>query len=177
MSDKLKVYIIGSLRNPKIPEFANFLQQHGFEAFADWFAPGPAADDYWREYAKARGWSYKQALESEAAKHIFDFDTFHLRKCDAAVMLYPAGKSAHMELGYVMWHLGRPGYILIEEEPERYDVMIQFCKNIYFDRHKLIDSLNFLSARKEISSRFDNLTTEELEKMLDSQIKCIQKEL
>ena len=44
-------YVIGSLRNPEIPQFANDLQNLGYEAFADWFAPGPDADQYWREYS------------------------------------------------------------------------------------------------------------------------------
>jgi len=44
------IYIIGSLRNPEIPKFANELQAQGFEAFADWYSPGPQADDFWRDY-------------------------------------------------------------------------------------------------------------------------------
>jgi len=143
----MKVYLIGSLRNPEIPKFANFLTEQGFEAFADWFSPGPQADDYWRDYAKARGWTYKQALESDAAKHVFEFDKHHLDTSDAAVLLYPAGKSAHLELGYVLWNLKRPGFILIEEEPERYDVMLQFVPHILFSRHELVRRLKKYQER------------------------------
>ena len=48
-------YVIGSLRNPEIVPFANKLQAEGYEAFCDWKSPGPDADDYLRDYAKARG--------------------------------------------------------------------------------------------------------------------------
>lgn len=134
------IYIIGSLRNPKIPEFANTLTRAGFEAFSDWFAPGPAADDYFRDYSKVRGWSYKQALQSHAAKHIFAFDRYHLDRADIAILLMPAGRSGHLELGY---HLGKgkPGYILFDEVPERYDMMLQFATELFFDEKELIDKL------------------------------------
>jgi len=137
------IYIIGALRNKAIPEFANELQQLGFEAFADWFSPGPDADDFWRDYSKARGLTYKQALESYAARHIFDFDKYHLDRCDLAVMLMPAGKSGHLELGYIIGR-GKPGYILFDGEPERYDVMVQFATGIFFNKQELFDKLREL---------------------------------
>ena len=137
------IYIIGALRNKAIPEFANELQQLGFEAFADWFSPGPDADDFWRDYSKARGLTYKQALESYAARHIFDFDKYHLDRCDLAVMLMPAGKSGHLELGYTIGR-GKPGYILFDGEPERYDVMVQFATGIFFKKEELFDKLREL---------------------------------
>jgi len=140
---KKSIYIIGALRNKAIPEFANELQQLGFEAFADWFSPGPDADDFWRDYSKARGLTYKQALESYAARHIFEFDKYHLDRCDLAVMLMPAGKSGHLELGYTIGR-GKPGYILFDGEPERYDVMVQFATDIFFDKQELFDKLREL---------------------------------
>jgi nucleoside 2-deoxyribosyltransferase len=134
------IYIIGSLRNPEIPKFANELQALGFEAFADWFSPGPEADDFWRNYSKERGLTYKQALESHAAKHVFEFDKSHLDRCDAAVMLMPAGKSGHLELGYTIGR-GKPGYILFDQEPERYDVMVQFATQVFFKKEDLFYEL------------------------------------
>jgi nucleoside 2-deoxyribosyltransferase len=135
------IYIIGSLRNPEVPKFANELQAQGFEAFADWFSPGPQADDYWRDYATARGLSYGQALQSYAARHVFEFDKSHLDRCDAAVLLMPGGKSAHLELGYTIGK-GKPGYILFDSEPERYDVMVQFATGVFFSKEDLFNELN-----------------------------------
>ena len=134
------VYIIGALRNPEIPKFANELQAQGFEAFADWYQPGPDADDFWRDYSKARGLTYRQALESHGANQIFDFDKKHLDRCDAAVMLMPAGKSGHLELGYTIGR-GKPGFILFDGEPERYEVMVKFATGIFFSREELFAEL------------------------------------
>jgi nucleoside 2-deoxyribosyltransferase len=133
-------YLAGSLRNPRIPEFANQIVAEGYEVFADWFNPGPAADDYHRDYARARGWSYRQFLEGPAAKNIFDFDKYHMSRCDALVLLMPAGKSAHLELGYTLGQ-GKPGYIVFEEEPERYEIMVQFATQIFFSRQEFLDFL------------------------------------
>lgn len=55
-------------------------------------------------------------------------------------MLMPAGKSGHLELGYVLGQ-GKRGYILFDEDPERYDIMIQFATNIFFSKEELIDYL------------------------------------
>jgi len=137
------IYIIGSLRNPKIVDFANELQEQGFEAFADWFSCGPKADDFLRDYSKARGRNYKQTLQSYAARHIFSFDKAHIDRCDAAVMLMPAGKSGHIELGYVVGK-GKPGFILFDEEPERVDVMHQFATDIFFNKEELFQTLKSL---------------------------------
>jgi len=59
---KEKVYLIGSLRNPAVPELANTIRALGYDVFDDWYAAGPEADDKWRDYEKARGHTYKQAL-------------------------------------------------------------------------------------------------------------------
>jgi len=134
-------YIIGSLRNPAVVPFANRLQAAGYEAFADWISPGPDADDYLRDYAKARGLDYKQTLQTFAARHIFEFDLHHLERCDAAVMLMPAGKSGHLELGFVRG-LGKPGYIIFDKEPERIDVMYQFATELFFTQDEFFGMLD-----------------------------------
>ncbi len=134
------VYIIGSLRNSEIVPFANELEAQGFEAFAEWKSPGPDADDFLRDYSKARGRNYKQTLQSYAARHIFEFDKFHLDRCDAAVMLMPAGKSGHLELGYVRGQ-GKPGFILFDKEPERVDVMYGFASDLFFNKEELFQVL------------------------------------
>ena len=134
-------YIIGSLRNKEIVPFANKLQALGYEAFADWISPGPDADDYLRDYAKARGLDYRQTLETHAARHIFEFDKHHIDRCDAAVMLMPCGRSGHLELGYVRGQ-GKPGFIVFDQEPERVDVMYQFASEIFFSQEEFLGWLN-----------------------------------
>lgn len=126
------IYLIGSLRNPRVAPVAKLLEDvTGFEVFADWKAAAPDADDAWRDYIKARqpGAGIKEALASYAAEHVFSFDKKHLERADAVVLLMPAGKSGFLELGYALGK-GKPGFIVFEEDPERYDVMFLFATGI-----------------------------------------------
>ncbi len=120
------MYLIGSLRNPKIPEIAKRLRDAGIEVFDDWYAAGEKADDAWREYEIGRGHTYKEALEGWAANHVFEFDRDHIRRADAGLLVLPAGKSGHLELG-AMLGMGKRGYILLDS-PDRWDVMYKFAK-------------------------------------------------
>ena len=119
------VYLIGSLRNPTVPHVANSLRELGWEVFDDWFAAGPEADDKWKDYEQVRGHSYQEALNGYAARHVFEFDQTHLDRADYGVLLLPAGKSGHLELGYLIGR-ARPGYIVLDS-PDRWDVMYQFA--------------------------------------------------
>lgn len=141
----MKVYLIGSLRENTVPKVAARLREVGFDVFDDWRAPGPEADDWWRKYEKAKGVTYKEALEGPAANNIFEFDKRHLDEADACVLVLPAGKSGHMELGYILG-CGKPGYALFEEEPERWDVMYRFANDVFFDVDDLVETLRELEA-------------------------------
>lgn len=134
------IYLIGSLRNPAIPSIADQLRFTGHEVFDDWHAAGPEADDYWRDYEIQRGHSFIQALDGYAAGHVFEFDKYHLNRADVAVLVLPAGKSGHLELGYAIG-LGKPGYILLDNNPERYDVMYRFATKVVPSIEELIQCL------------------------------------
>ena len=137
------IYLIGSLRNPKTIEVGNAIRTLGFDVFDDWMAAGKIADDCWRDYEKARGHSYAEALAGYAAKHVFEFDQYHLNRSDIAVLLMPSGKSAHLELGYCIGK-GKPGFVLFDKEPERYDVMYQFASGVFFNIKDLRKALKKL---------------------------------
>lgn len=134
------IYLIGSLRNKNVPLIAEQLRAAGHDVFDDWYSAGPEADDYWRDYEKARGHNYQQALDGYAAQHVFDFDKAHLDRCDIGVLIYPAGKSAHLELGYMIG-AGKTGYILMDGEPERYDVMTKFATRVSTSIEELIKEI------------------------------------
>lgn len=129
-----KVYIIGSLRSSRPHLVATFLRaffmEHAgphVEVFDDWQAAGPIADDSWRDYEKQKGNGFLEALSGYAAQHVFAFDKKHLDSADAAILVLPAGKSGHLELGYMIGK-GKPCVILLEQaDPERWDVMYQFA--------------------------------------------------
>ena len=141
MGLKRNIYVMGSLRNPLIPEIGNRLRKEGHTAFEDWWGAGKIADDSWQAYENMRGRSYKEALKGIAANHIFKLDKEHLDKSDSGVLVMPAGKSAHLELGYLIGQ-GKPGYVLFDKEPERFDVMYLFAKGVFFDIEELVAELN-----------------------------------
>lgn len=133
------IYVIGSLRNKEVPIIANEIRSLGFEVFDDWHAAGPEADDEWKSYELKRGHHYGEALKGHAARHVFHFDLFHLDRCGAAVLALPAGRSGHLEFGYMVGQKKR-GYVLFPGQPadeERWDVMYQFANGIYFNLDEL----------------------------------------
>src|SRR3990172_8336099 len=134
------IYLIGSLRNPRVPIIANLLREAGFDTFDDWYAAGPRADDHWQEYEIGRGHDYIQALQGHAAKHVYYYDLNHLTRADIVVLVLPAGKSGHLELGWALGQ-GKKGYILLGEVPERFDVMYRFANGVLSTTTELIKTL------------------------------------
>lgn len=138
-------YLIGSLRNPYLPELEKKIIAGcpTTGVFCEWFSAGERADDAFKEYNQGRGLSYREALQTYAAKHIFDFDRYHLDRCDGAVLVFPAGKSCHLEAGYMVGK-GKPVYALFPDgEPEdRYEIMMQFLTKIFYSADELIEYLN-----------------------------------
>ena len=130
--DMKKLYIIGSLRNPRIPEVAAHIRAlTSFEVFDDWYGAGPEADDYWRAYEQSKGHSYIEALKGYGAKHVFGFDKHHLDTSDGVLLVLPAGKSGHLELGYMAGKGKWTGILLENAEPDRWDVMYQFANHVF----------------------------------------------
>ena len=150
------VYLIGSLRNPEVPKVARILRNIGIEVFDDWHAGGEKADEEWMRYEKDRGRDYHQALAGHAARHTFEYDKFHLDRADVAVMVAPAGKSGHLELGYMLGQ-GKPGYIFMPDDPERWDVMVLFATKVVRHVNGLVAELedikpNYKSAYRSWQS-------------------------
>lgn len=134
------MYIIGSLRNPIIPEIANEIAKLDIEPFADWWGAGFEADDWWKEYNTQRNVSYKEALKGYAAQNVFNFDKTHLDRCDAALLVLPAGKSGHLELGYAVGS-GKPAFVLADDKlgKERWDVMLAFSTEVFMSQDEMIE--------------------------------------
>lgn len=125
------LYLAGSLRNPRVPEIANRLRGVGHRVFDDWYAAGEKADDAWQAYEQQRGRTYEEALDGFAADHVYRYDMTHLLRADAVVLIAPAGKSSHFELGWAIG-MGMPGYIFFDQVPERWDVMVKLATRAFF---------------------------------------------
>ena len=132
------VYLAGSLRNPAIPSIMDQLKcKLAADVFADWYAAGPEADDWWKSYYKGVGYSYVEALKEPASVNTFEFDRRNMLSSKTMVLALPAGKSGHLELGWFLGN-GRPGYILLDSNEDRWDVMYQFATKIFFNTDELI---------------------------------------
>jgi nucleoside 2-deoxyribosyltransferase len=135
------VYIIGSLANPLVPATANRLRQAGFDVFSSWYCASENADVRWQEHEQGRGLTYIQALKDYAAQNVFHFDKTHLDRCDTAVLVYKAGRSGHLELGYAAGR-GKKTYILLDEEPAKWDVMLNFADGVCMTVEELVEALH-----------------------------------
>jgi hypothetical protein len=138
------LYLIGSLRNERIPKLANDIRTANpdIEVFDDWYAAGPEADDCWKEYEAKRGRSYQEALRGYAAKNVFAFDKRNLDRASHALLVLPAGKSGHMEIMYATYSVGAKTAILLDPEDVRWDVMYQFVPTILNNDEEIQDWLN-----------------------------------
>lgn len=128
---------MGSLKNERVVTVHKVLESIGFDPFSDWYSAGPEADDYLRDYYKARGFNYRETLKSYSAQTIFNYDKTHLDRCDMSIMVMPAGKSAHMEMCY---HIGKgkPSFILFDKEPERVDIMHNFATEVFLSIDEMV---------------------------------------
>lgn len=133
------IYVIGSLQNKKIPAIAEEVRTAtDQEVYDEWWCPGEFADQHWQDYCRFRGLTYVEALEGWHAKQVFDIDKQHLDRCEAAILVLPAGKSGHLELGYVKGK-GKLAYILLDEEPDRYDLMYGFADLVANDLTSILE--------------------------------------
>lgn len=149
-----KLYVIGSLRNPVIPLVAQTLRGRlDIEVFDDWYAAGPEADDYWMSYEKERGRSYTEALQGYAARHVFQFDKSHLDSADGTLLVLPAGKSGHLELGYMAGKGKWTGILLETEEPDRWDIMYGFASGVFRTLEEVVQALSVGLVEKERCGR------------------------
>ncbi len=152
-----KVYLIGSLRNDKIRGYANDIRACGFDVFDDWHAAGERADEHWMEYERARGRTYLDALQGHTVKHAFHYDLAHLDSADIGVLIMPAGKSAHLELGYLLGQ-DKPGYIYMPDEPERWDMMVLFADQVFMDWPKLLVELRSHSGTANTFAKIERIS-------------------
>jgi len=136
------VYIAGSLANTTIPTITSIATSYALAAFSEWYTPGPEADVNWREYELSQGQSYLSALKRPAAQHIYNFDKRYIDASAGMLLVGPAGKSAHLELGYVLGQ-GKFGVIYLPEEPDRWDVMYNFASLV---THDIEEAFSFIKS-------------------------------
>ena len=135
----MKIYVIGALKNEYIPGIAAKLREElGCEVFDDWHAAHPRADNEWQNYERTRERSYEQALKAPAAQNVFQFDKLHLDEATHGLLVLPAGRSGHLELGYLAGR-GITTAILLDDDYDRWDVMYAFADLVTCDFNEVIE--------------------------------------
>lgn len=119
-----RIYLAGSLRNPTIPAIGKQLRAAGHEVFDGWYLDGVGANEL---------------PETIASAH-FRRDFNHMQWANTGVLVLPSGKSAHLELGYMLG-LGKAGYVLFDQPPERWDLMYRLAHGLFFNINDLIGAL------------------------------------
>jgi hypothetical protein len=104
-------------------------------------AAGYEADDMWKDYEQGRGRTYQEALNGYAARHVFNFDKYHLDRATHILLVLPAGKSGHMEITYGQYATKAKCGILLDPEDVRFDVMYQFIDHILADESEIAEWL------------------------------------
>lgn len=137
----MKIYIIGSFKNGKIEPLAEKLRALRHIVFDDWRGTHPESDQVLWKYEKNRGHNYKQALRNLAARNNFEFDMRHLAEADVAILVMDAGRSAHLEAGYMRGR-GKPVFVLMDTMlPERFDLMHNMLTDFFESEDELITAL------------------------------------
>lgn len=157
-----KIYLVGSLRNERIPEIAELLRDDGHDVFDDWHGAGPKADDHWREYEINRGRPYTEAIRGKAASNISGFDCVNIMASDTVILVLPAGKSGHMELGLAIG-AGKKTHILLDKDYERWDVMYALADHV----HDNIDTLRITLNQYDESEPAPRTSQEHRDEMLN----------
>lgn len=148
------IYLIGSLKNKEIPNIAQELRSRGsYEVFDDWWSASEDADDWWQQHEQLKGRPYQEAINGHHANCVFEFDLKHLDRSDIAVLALPAGKSGHLEFGYMIGK-GKPGFILFDKEPERFDVMYRFANKVCFNIDELIAALENIPTKNDYTAQY-----------------------
>lgn len=137
------IYVIGSLKNTLVPFVAEEMRSWGHDVFDEWYSAGPDADDYWQDHCRYRNLNYQQALDTPHAENVFTFDLTYLLQADTVVLVLPAGKSGHLEFGWAIGS-GKRGIILLDGEPERYDIMYLFADAVVGNMEELKEELSYV---------------------------------
>lgn len=135
---QIKIYVASSWRNTYHSWMVGALREEGFSVYDFRNPPNKSGfswseiDLKWKEW-KADG--YIKGLEHYRAVEGFQSDICALASCDACVLLYPCGASAHMEAGIAIG-ASMPVVVAVPKEgPREPELMILAADSIVkFDK-------------------------------------------
>ncbi len=143
--EQMKFYVASSWRNVIQPGVVRLLRKNDFEVY-DFREPMVGNNGFhWSEIdPNWQDWSpkqFKKFLSNPIAQKGFNADFTAMKQCDAAILVMPCGRSAHLELGYFIG-TGKPTAICLSDgEPElmycladklslNMDELLNWCKSL-----------------------------------------------
>jgi hypothetical protein len=126
----VKIYVAASWRTPRQPQVVNALRAQGHDVY-DFRQPAPGNNGFhwsqvaphWDREARLPAAEYIMTLSSHPrCSEGFLFDLNALEDADGLVLVMPAGRSAHLELGYAVG-AGKKTAILLEDPIDGPDLM------------------------------------------------------
>lgn len=144
----MNVYVASSWRNERQPAVVRMLRAAGHEVY-DFKEPTPGDEGFrWTEIdPEWQSWSpakFREALEHPIATQGRLRDMAAMRRADAIGLVMPAGRSAHLELGYGIG-ADKVTAILLEEQAEP-ELMHGCAGQICLDLAELVE---FLRLREQ----------------------------
>jgi len=144
MTDRRRIYLASSWRNPAQPELVGWLRAWGHEVYDFRNPPNGVAGFAWSEIDPDwKNWTAEAYIRNltthpiAARGYVTDFRG--MEWADTCVLLLPCGRSAHLEAG---WFAGRGKRLVIltrnGEEPE---LMALMANHIVSDLDGLADAL------------------------------------
>lgn len=130
------IHVASSWRNKLFPEVVKRLREEGFEVY-DFRNPvgndkkkfnWDDLDPDWQNWPAEK---FRDQLSHPLAQRAFDADWNACLKADAAVLLMPCGRSAHLEAGYFVGAKKPLIILLTDSEPElMYKMATEVCLNL-----------------------------------------------
>lgn len=126
----MKIYVAASWRTDRQPAVVAALREAGHTVY-DFRNPAPGNNGFhwsqvaphWNREARLPAEEYRNTLyENPRCQEGFNFDMNALREADALVLVMPAGRSAHLELGYAIG-AKKATMILLEDPIDGPDLM------------------------------------------------------
>ena len=145
MSNLDTIYVASSWRNLRQPEVVNVLRDDGYEVY-DFRNPPTSSGFSWSEIdPNWQQWSaqdYVEALNHPRAVEGYLADFKGMEDAGAFVLVLPAGRSAHLELG---WAAGKGKLtIILTEDGQEPELMAKMADYIATSIEDLRDYLRWL---------------------------------
>jgi hypothetical protein len=120
----MKIYVASSWKNPWQTSVVAILREIGHEVYDFRASPKFLWSDITDDMSPEK---YRKNLNHEKAHDAFSHDMAGLTGCDACVMVWPCGSSAHLELGYAVGSRAAGG---------RHESVVFFPTDVYVEPEK-----------------------------------------